>query len=454
MCSSYADGFAETAQTSTARQLKEADSSVQEKIALLEKILKSYSDQVDKEEAVFLERENKFNSYEEVLQQELYYLQKRREFEEFLEFYRFLQDLKELLHAVKEAEAKIYEGFSFLDKMTFRMNEINRRFEEVEKAYDELQDKRGILSLEEMNDFIDFMRRGKSFSANSSLRGALEKTVNDMQSIYEEIDEEIKSLKQRGYLLASLVCDSDFYKSYRKNCLPIFSFQDRRTLEGFADSLGPDKWRKIYAQLKNTLEYKEVAKAVHEKAFEEALWLLAQDNTAYSKLSALWQTADFYRWVYFTLKNELDTGVDSEINFSWRLLLNALENQQEKKQALVLEFVKLHVEEKRLKREKNTYIKELASKEEEYFFAFNGLSVSVNEKIKQFSINLEETDIACLEDDLNTALEWNDCINRSLSFISSQESAKREWELSLSEKLSQIVSSSIAVINDLKSGRE
>ena len=373
-------------------------------------------------------------AFKEILEKEKNYLKEKEEFKKFLNLYHFLKTLKPSLYDLRELQHRIDEVFLDFNLAVLKNNQIDRKIEEFNKRYKNLEDKRGNLSFIEIEGFIDFKKDKEVFSTTESLKEASKQTITYIRSLYDQIDLEKERLLNLGSPIVSILCDSQFYKSSQSACLPVFDLRDRKKLDFFIDSLSVEKWQELEKKTRETMGDSNYERDLFLK---ESLGWLAQDSEL-DGMKTLFKTTDFFRWVYFSLREELKAGVDPESSFSWTLIVEKLEEEERERENLELDSVKLSFEEKQIETEIIFYSNQMQEKEEEYFDNLRVIPV-ISSVILE--IDLENTEVSCLELATKTAIEWSHCIEKYFNFLSFQEDLKDHWEKQLHESLKELIAS-------------
>lgn len=384
-------------------------------------------------------------AFEDILEKEKQYLIEKEEFDNFLILYDFLQSLKTHFNILKELQNKISIGFLNVNTAVSENNEIDKKIVEIAERYKRIQDRKGSLIFTEIKQFIDFNRRERFFSANLSLKQAFDQTINYIRSTYDQIDLEKQRLLELGHPVAFILCDSSFYKLSQVNCLSAFQLKDRAKINFFINSLSPEKWRDLEIKTREkikTLSY------IKTSRLEDNLWRLAQESH-FDKIHTLFRTADFFRWLYFNLREGLKSDPDS--SFSWDFILEKLEKEQKEEENIILESITASVDSNQIGLEVTFHSNQMKDKEEDYFYALLEAKALIHKGLSDLDLDLREADGSCLASKLNSASKWNSCIEKYFSFIASQEDLKEEWEKELNKKVKEFVASASSLKKYLES---
>ena len=384
-------------------------------------------------------------TFEDILEKEKQYLIEKEEFDNFLILYDFLQSFKTDFNTLRKLQNKISISFLNVNTAVSKNNKIDKKMIEIGERYKRMQDRKGNLLFTEIKQFIDFNMREKFFSANLSLKQAFDQTINYIRSTYDQIDLEKQRLLESGHPVAFILCDSSFYKLSQVNCLPIFELKDKTKMNFFINSLSPEKWQDLEIKTREkikTLSYLDVSH------FEDNLWQLAQESH-FDKIHTLFRTTDFFRWLYFNLREELKSDPNS--SFSWDVILEKLKKEQQEEENVILESITASMDENEINLEVTFYSNQMKEKEEDYFFALLETEDLINKGLSNLDIDLRETDISCLGSKLNSTSKWNSCIEAYFSFIVSQEDLKEEWEKKLNEEIKELVASASSLKKYLES---
>ena len=402
-----------------------------------DQIIEQPLDPVTNPNETFIKRssleESLYRNFNELLEKEKNYLEKEEEFKKFLNFYYFLQSLKPHFQILKELQGKISESFSNLNEVVMQNNQMNKETEEFHERHKSLENKRGRLNFIEIRSLIDFNREKEVFSRNGGLKKIFDETTVYIRSLYGQIDSEKERLLNLGNPVADILCDSDFYKSSMVSCFSVFDLKDREKLEFFIDTLSPEKWQELDIKTQEIIDDSN-----YETSLKESLWQLAQDSD-FSGIKTLFKTADFFRWIYFQLREELKAGVDPDLTFSWDLILEKLEEEKKEKQNIELESILISLNKTEVELKTLFYSNEMEEREREYFYSLVVARVLIDSSLYDLKVELEETDISCLKLELRTTSKWSDCINKYFNFLVSQEDLKDQWEKDLNENLRELV---------------
>ncbi|MBC6415557.1 MAG: hypothetical protein GDA46_04110 [Bdellovibrionales bacterium] len=411
-----------------------------EKLLNLERILESY---VVSNTEFNLKSEDRL-TYKEILEQEIYYLEELERFENFLKIYEVVESFNDAFYKLKTLQDDLRANFSKGDEFIFEINKIQRKIEDLKKQFFELKRRRGNLSSKELREFIMFsyerLKDKDVLSDTPPLKEALDKTLNYIKAFYKDIDQEVEKLEAAGYSLSSIICNSSFHISDKQDCLPIFYFNDKEKVRDFLDSLSPSRWQSFYKEFQTTSNLKAQKKIIDkEKVAENLIWFFNQNQFVYRNLSSFWKASDFYRWLYFILKEKLQESPKDF--FSWNFVFDILKKQDEILKTLQDEMIHLSIEKEKLKKQNTFYLEKIKAQELNYFNLLN----SIKEKFSLLNVRLEEKDLFCLAENLHTFSNITDCINLYISF-----SSLEEWKEHLTETLNQFVFSSVFIRDSLK----
>ena len=412
------------------------DNSSQDLVELIELNFEELSN----EEGFYIE-EKITETYNEIIKREQSFLTEKEEFEGFLYLYRFLQSLKPHFYNMKDLQVEIHDSFSELNKAVVKKNVVDKQIEEYKKEYSKLKDKRGSLSLLKIEQKIDFYKRRDTFSSNSNIKEVLKQTQTYIKSFYQQIDSKKQSLLQRNIPIFRIICDSQIYKSSHTSCLSIFDLQDKNNLDYFINSLSPEQWR----SLKREIQPLGNVSLQNSKEMSAVLLDTVQQSDLLEMID-LFQEVDFFRWLYFTLRDSLqERSLSQEEWFSWNLISEKLEEEQQKKENLETSYITISFDEKQFELERADYSKKMHEKEEEYFVSLVSAQSLISFALSNSNLELKGTEIACLLSDLNSTSQWSICIEKYIQFLSSQEELKKTWESHLNQNLKKLVATSIAL---------
>jgi len=371
--------------------------------------------------------------FKTILEKERSYLIDKSQFEDFLFFYNFLQSLKEYFDILGRLQIEIEDSFSRLNEAVSKNNEIDKKTLEIREQYNELGRRRGHLTLGEIRQVIIFNKSQGTFPSDLTLEEASNEVINDIRGIYDQIDLKKQSLEEHP--LSSLLCDSSFYKQSQVNCLPIHVFRDEKKVSRFINSLSPNQWQ----ILENRIQEQ---RSLNNDLIED-ISLLSRD-AVFSEMKILFRRADFFRWVYFNLRDELRADTEDE-SFSWDLLLERAEEEQTTEDGFILEAITTSSKANQIELEVAFYSNQMSAKEEDYFNALLGIEDMLSATLPQLGLNLSGTNISCLTLKLNSTAEWNECIENYFNHLSFQEDIKTNWENALNQKVKELVASALSL---------
>ena len=393
----------------------------------------------------FYTEEKITETYNKIIKTEQSFLTEKEEFEDFLYLYRFLQNLKHHFYNMKNLQLEIYDSFSKLEKIVINKNDIEKQIEEHKEAYTILKDKWGSLSsFVKIKQKIDFYKRKNVFTSNSNIKEVLKQMIAHIKSFYQKIDSKKQSFLQREIPIFRIICDSEIYKSSHISCLSVFDVQkDVSHLNDFINFLSPEQWRNLEKEIQSSLVGNHYFQ--NNQDMSDVLLSSVQQSDLFEMIG-LFQEVDFFRWLYFTLRDSVQEGsLSSEELFSWNFILEKLEEEQQEKENLEVSYSTISLNKQQLESESSSYSQKMHEKEEDYFVSLVSAQTLIDLSLSNSNLELEGTEIACLLSHLNSTSEWSVCIENYIQFLSSQEELKKTWESQLNQDLKKLVALSMAL---------
>ena len=96
----------------------------------------------------------------------------------------------------------------------------------------------------------------------------------------------------------------------------------------------------------------------------------------------------------------------------------------------------------------NIHSNHILKKEEEYFNTILVISTLIDITLSDKNL-VENSPVFCLSANLNTTVQWNDCVNKYFDYLETMDVLKIEKETELKEYLRNLLSSSLSLKSQL-----
>ena len=381
------------------------------------------------------------SSYEDLLDADKKAVEISEEINKQSPIYQFFKNTEPYIYDLQDLEEKQKELFDLFLQTASNKNQNQAQQETFIQELKNIQTQRGRLSYEELS----YLMRNAIYEDTQTeitIEERLKQVIDWIASAYEQIHQEREWLLQQSYLFAYLLCDAQAYKnSYKGDC--VFVINNKKELIDFLDSLSPKKWQELEELLKNTQEYKMFSKVFDSStSLVETLWVLYNQAGAYNAYNLAVSMADFYRWMYFALREKVQQGLKQE-PFLWEDLWEKLDQEQNYSQNLNSKEVDFLMQDLVIQAEKDRLSKLILETQNEYFDTLNMLSIFFEIQLEFISIDSFCQDLSILE---NRQL----CFQEILNGMGTQTQVLEELKYQKEKNRQKILYYAPAIIQNLK----
>ena len=438
------------------KKINNALADIEEKIKNSENILKLYSAKIEGIYSIPLIEISQKLTYDHLITAEENFLKYEKALNDFLILYGLLNKIQPKIYTLIDTQHKLEENFSVFFEVNKRINETNQQKQKVNERFIFLKEQIGVLNFKDISYFIEQSKQDNIFDTNDNLTSAIKKTIEYIQSAYAQINEEKEKLKEKT-LFGDILCDANSYKSsYRGHCLNIFSIQNKKQIQAFLDTLSLEKWKELSVKFQKNDIYSQFLSRGMDKdtALKETLYALSQESSLYQDFERSWKISDFYRWVYFVLKSNLDKEESTATNFSWAILETASSNQIEESNQIHSLIILFVLEELDNNEQKSEIAKNLTQISEKYFLSLNAIQSFLKMYAALIEIELEQTELSCFTNYIEITEDRKECLQKVLKLIANKNQKQKELESLYDKYLTQIIFNGPIVIDNLKAQRD
>ena len=338
-----------------------------------------------------------------------------------------------LLNQLEQTQKELFEDFTQLALNNNQNHDLQNNFTQDHLV---IKYQKGRLTYEELSFFIQL--EAQKNPQPPAVKEFLKQTTDLISLAYKAIDTQKAELINNSYFLAYLLCDSQVYRSaYKGDCF--FTLNNKSELIDFLNSVSPSKWQELNQIFKNTGEYKNYSKYFDSSlSLNESLWILYNQDFIYDSYNQAWKQADFYRWLYFILREKAKQGVK---NISWDELLNHLNEEKQTVDEIISQEIDFLVNDSLIREEKSKISAQLLQTRGEYFKTLN----TVTDFFTKITFN---EDSNC--EDFSIITKRNLCFDEILNFISNQEEQQTDLKNKIDNNKKAIIFYAPHILNELK----
>ena len=417
----------------------------QQKIHTVIKLLEQNQLLILEDSSSILLTENEvISSYEELLETAESTLKLSEEIDKQEILYPFFINTEPHVHELKSLEEKQQRFFTLFLETAESNNQNQSQKENFINDLQRIQNQRGRLSHKELSDFMRIAMQEDN-QTGLSLEDRLKQVIDWISLAYEQIDQKREQLLQQSHLFAHVLCDSQVYRSsYKGDCVSIV--RDKKELTDFLDSISPKKWQELEGLFKNTKEYEMFSRVFDPGiALTETLWVLYNQIGIYDSYNLAFQQADFYRWMYFTLRNKIQKGDQKEV-FYWEGLWDELNQEQKTVETLNSQELDFLMNDLVIQAEKDRLSKLILETQTQYFDTLNMVSIF-------FDIQLGSISIDSFCQDLSIVQNRQPCFQEILDGVENQEQKIKDLKIQRDKNRQRIVYYAPLIIQQLKSAQ-